>query len=308
MISSNCGRLHDRKRRGTRALQDPAGIQADLTPSLRSAGAVADQPTGHDEFAPFIHGRHRMSGSRGDKLVENDLEEKVCAVEYGVDPAPDDCLEGLPHVGFGAPHSRQVFFCPSALVVALQLFDITAHWASRVVGLYYERDLGRVRHQFAQYFKPFWPKLGREYADTCHIPVGPVEVGHEALSDWVAAAQEKNRNGRGRGSSPRALTAGRWRRARRPFGEPTRRRVPAAGRSRRSQWSIFYRNVSAGYAARLLKPFVKSREKRRLRFRRTAAEIADHRHRRLLRVNGQRPRCRRAAKCRDEVPSLHVRP
>jgi hypothetical protein len=39
---------------------------------------------------------------------------------------------------------------------------------------------------------------------------------------------------------------------------------------------------------------------------RPAAQIANHRHRRLLRARNERPCCRSAAEKRDEIPSLHA--
>ena len=48
------GRLHDRQVRRLRALEDAAGIDADLTPRVRNVGSVAHQPAGFGEVTRRI--------------------------------------------------------------------------------------------------------------------------------------------------------------------------------------------------------------------------------------------------------------
>ena len=55
------GRLHDRQVRGLGALEDAAGIDADLTIRIRNVGSVAHQPAG---FGKFTH-RDMSRGARG---------------------------------------------------------------------------------------------------------------------------------------------------------------------------------------------------------------------------------------------------
>ena len=52
MTSSNFDRLHHRQVRGLRALEDAAGIDADLTIRIRNVASVAHQPAGLGIFAP----------------------------------------------------------------------------------------------------------------------------------------------------------------------------------------------------------------------------------------------------------------
>ena len=52
MTSSNLRRLHDRQVGGLLALEDAAGIDADLTPRIRDAGSVAHQPADFGKFTP----------------------------------------------------------------------------------------------------------------------------------------------------------------------------------------------------------------------------------------------------------------
>ena len=68
---------------------------------------------------------------------------------------------------------------------------------------------------------------------------------------------------------------------------------------------IFDRNVPALDEASFPQALAKRGHEVRRHQRSTAAEEADHRHRRLLRARGERPRYRRAAKRRDKLASLH---
>ena len=54
-------RLHDRQVRRLGALEDAAGIDADLTPRIRKVGSVAHQPAGFGKFT------HRIC--RGDRMA-----------------------------------------------------------------------------------------------------------------------------------------------------------------------------------------------------------------------------------------------
>src|SRR5215468_11518196 len=54
-----------------------------------------------------------------------------------------------------------------------------------------------------------------------------------------------------------------------------------------------------------VQPFEKARKDSLVTLRRTGADKTNHRHRRLLRVRGQRPRRRRAAEQRNELATFH---
>ena len=65
MTNSNLRRLHDRQVRGLRALEDAAGIDADLTIGIRNAGSVAHQPADFGKFTHRIYRGKRMARRQG---------------------------------------------------------------------------------------------------------------------------------------------------------------------------------------------------------------------------------------------------
>jgi len=92
------------------------------------------------------------------------------------------------------------------------------------------------------------------------------------------------------------------------------RRPPASGELLRHRGqpvvlavreAIFDRHVAPLHEAELFQPSPERGQSRRVPSRRQAAEIADHRHRRLLRGRREWPRGRRAAEERYELAPLH---
>jgi hypothetical protein len=67
------GRLHDREVGGLGALEDVAGIDANLTPSVGDVGSVAHQPAGCDKITDRGGSRCRHSlgrvGRKGARLI-----------------------------------------------------------------------------------------------------------------------------------------------------------------------------------------------------------------------------------------------
>ena len=62
------GRLQDRQVGGLGALEDAAGINADLTKHVREVGSVAHQPAGLDKITLRISRRNLVARRQGGKL------------------------------------------------------------------------------------------------------------------------------------------------------------------------------------------------------------------------------------------------
>jgi hypothetical protein len=78
------GRLHDRQVGGLGAPEDFAGIDADLTNTVRDVGSVAHQPAGCDMFTIRINRRNPVARRQGGKLQTAVAEESVASDEEGI--------------------------------------------------------------------------------------------------------------------------------------------------------------------------------------------------------------------------------
>ena len=102
MTSSNLRRLHDRQVRGLRALEDAAGIDADLTIRIRNAGSVAHQPADFGISRDRISRRDRVARRQVDQLDTPAGEEGVGADEERVGPLARKRCEGRIDLAAGA--------------------------------------------------------------------------------------------------------------------------------------------------------------------------------------------------------------
>src|SRR5262249_3155726 len=80
------GRLHDRQVRRLRALQDAAGIDADLTQRSCEVAAVAYQPAGFGIFTQRVYRRDRIMRRQVCKLHAPGEEKWIGAYEESVGP------------------------------------------------------------------------------------------------------------------------------------------------------------------------------------------------------------------------------
>ena len=94
------GRLHDRQVGGFGALENPAGVDADLTIGVGKAGSVAHQTAGCGKVAPFIDRRHRMACRQHDKLLAPVVEEWRCADQERSGPLSDEGRERGVEIAF----------------------------------------------------------------------------------------------------------------------------------------------------------------------------------------------------------------
>src|SRR5262249_13615763 len=137
------------------------------------------------------------------------------------------------------------------------------------------------------------------------VAAGAIEAGDETAPDRVGASHVDDRYSRGRrlGRQCRYLAA--WCNNDRHLstheigGERGQLIVLSVGPA------IVQGDVSTLEESDIFQALQDQRDERRVDGRRTRAENAAHRHRRLLRARRQRPRCRRAAEQRDELAPFH---
>ena len=153
------GRLHDRQVRGLGALEDAAGIDADLTTRIRNVGSVAHQPAGFGIFARRICRGDRVARRQLDQLDTPAGEEGVGADEEGVGPLAHKSCEGRIDLAAGAG-VEDLDLQPDG---ARSRF----HVSQRGLGI---RSIGRIDehghtsgcgHQLAQEFQPLCRQLSR---------------------------------------------------------------------------------------------------------------------------------------------------
>src|SRR5688572_17611346 len=81
------GRLHDRQVSRLGTLEDPSGVNADLSIKRRDARPIADQTAFHDELTPLIDRRNGMACRQRNELLAPAVEEWI---------GGDDERAGLP--------------------------------------------------------------------------------------------------------------------------------------------------------------------------------------------------------------------
>src|SRR5262245_27510699 len=96
------GRLHDRQIRRLRALEDAAGIDADLTKRIRNVGSVAHQPADFGKLTRGICRGERVARRQVDQLGTSVSKKNGEADEYGVWPVAHKSCEGRIDLTAGA--------------------------------------------------------------------------------------------------------------------------------------------------------------------------------------------------------------
>src|SRR5262249_54465917 len=77
------GRLLDRKIGRLGAVEDLSSVITEATPRAGAGGAINDQATSPDEFAPFVPRRHRVAGCQRHQLLAPARKEWVVTDEEG---------------------------------------------------------------------------------------------------------------------------------------------------------------------------------------------------------------------------------
>src|SRR5215469_12173255 len=93
------GGLLDREVGGLGALENPAGILADLTIHVRDVGAVAHQSAGFDKVAADMGSRYHVARRKRGKLDPPAVEDPVRSGEKRIGPHPCEALKGCVDLG-----------------------------------------------------------------------------------------------------------------------------------------------------------------------------------------------------------------
>ena len=86
MASSYLVGLHYRQVRRLLAVENPAGINPDLTIGVLNTGAVAHQPADGDVFAPVIDCGHGLARCQGNDVPAVGIEERIAADHQRIGP------------------------------------------------------------------------------------------------------------------------------------------------------------------------------------------------------------------------------
>src|SRR5262245_1764378 len=294
--------LHHWQLRRLGALEDAAGIDADLAIGIAEARAVTHQAADFDGFALRI--------GRGQPVQRRQMGQLDPPAGQG-GSGPDE-----QRIGPVARHGleRRIDL---AIAVGIEDLDLQRHRACRRLEVAQRRlGVGRIRgidehgdatspgYQRAQELQPLCHDLAVEKIDARTIAARSGEAWDEAEPDRVFGDDEELGNCRGR-----RLDRERRRRAHgRDHGNSLTNEIP---RQRRQPVvvtlppAVFDCEVLALDVARLLEALAKCRQTARHRLGRSGVEEPDHRLRWLLRAGSQRPRGRRAAEQRDELAPLH---
>src|SRR5580700_3945913 len=95
------GQLSNWEVGGLRALEDAAGIDADLLKHVHEVGSVAHQPTGFDKVTDAISRRNFVARRQSDKLPAAAGEECVWGDEEGLDVIARHGGEGRVYLAAG---------------------------------------------------------------------------------------------------------------------------------------------------------------------------------------------------------------
>ena len=304
MTNSNFVGLHHRQVGGLRALQDLAGVDADLTPRVQKIGPIAHQPTGFDELAKGI--------GRGNPMMR--CERRKLDAPAAEEPAGGD-EEGVGTIAYEGGEGRLDLAGARARFEDLNLQSEGAcsfrHVSQRGLG---GRNIGRID----QHGNP--NRLGHQVAQE------PQPLGHSFRVEKIDAGRHCRPAGQGwrpdptvTGSAPTPNTTGIVVVAALAASAPaptgvaiaaTRRRTKSAMRGgRRSYWPaspvILDCHVLALDGAGFVEAFTERSGMAHGGLGRPAADKADHRQCRLLRARRERPRRRRATEQRDELAPSH---
>src|SRR6516165_3181172 len=155
-----------------------------------------------------------------------------------------------------------------------------------------------------QQVEPLCRQLTAEKVDPCQVATRPGEAGDKTKPDWVFGGNEGDRDGRGC-----RLDSGR--RGGRARGDYSDLSANQFGRQLRQSIVLVLGEaiddcyVLALHIANLFEALAKCAQTVRHRVGRSGVEQPNYRHRRLLRARRERPRHRRAAKQRDNLPPSH---
>ena len=230
MTSSNLRRLHHRQVGRFRALEDAAGIDADLTLRIRKACAVAHQPAdfgkltrphmsrgprGVPPIGPIGHaGRRRRGRSRR-------RARRVARAQDVANAASISRLVLALRTWICSPMARAA--ASTSLNCSLRIGSIgriDEHGNTNGPG-----------HQLAQEFQPLCRQLSPEKIDPRQVAARPGEAGDKTKPDRVFGDGEDDGDRRGcrlGRETPKAYL--RSRRSRRPVGAPIPPPAPAADR------------------------------------------------------------------------------
>jgi hypothetical protein len=284
------------------ALENAAGIDADLPIPGQFARAIAHESADFDKFAQKVYGRQQMTRRQRDELHATIDEKRVGTNNKRIRRILHERGKGRFDLTIGAG-PENVDVQPGDRRCRFHVLDHTLG-RNRIGRIDKERDTCGARRHLMQQAQPLGVQFCRHVVDAGDIAARAAEACHDTGLYRVGAGGKDDRNGSGRRlchkrrhrayrrDNDRHLTP---HQIGRQFREPAVVAVPPA---------IFDRNIAALDIAGFSEPFTEAGDESCVCFGRARMEQSYHRHCGLLRPRRERPRRRRAADQRDKIAPL----
>ena len=261
-------------------------------------GSVADQATGRGELAPLIDRRYGMACRQRDELLAPTVEEWVGADDQRAGLKLDERGEGGVDLALGAGlQDRELH-----PLRARRFLHVSDHGLGiRIVRVHEESDHLGLGDQLGQQLEPLGHQLRGQNADAREVAARPGKAGDQTLSDRVGA-EEDNRDRRGCAFAARAAGGAGHDHvdlAADEVGGQCGQPIIATLRP-----AVFDRHILSLDIAGFAQSLAERGHKRCSRAGRSRCEVADYRHRLLLRAHGARC-CYRAAHQEHQLAAFH---
>src|SRR5262249_32327252 len=297
------GRLHDRQVGRLFALENPAGVDTGLPPSIKIVRRIAYKTADCHGRAQGVNRWHGMAGRQRDDLRGIGKKRNGAAHHERVSPLLNKLRKRrLELARATCIHEQEVNSTSTRGSLQFSPFALSKNGVGRVAEV--SDRLGR-RHQFEQQLKALSSQFGQHEVDAGDISARSVETIDEANPDRVGSLHTNDRDSFGRRFGCECTLCA--------FQDNDHGYLTANqfGGQRWQQIvftmcpSVFDREVLPLDVTAVTQALVKSGKKLGCQFERCKVEKPDHRHRRLLPARRERPRRRRSANERDEVASFH---
>src|ERR1700730_7496801 len=184
--------LHDRQVGCPLALENPAGVDADLAMPIRLAGSVAHQATSGGKLPHFHNCGNPMACCQFGELLAAAGDERIGTSEDCSHSLLDNFVEGRVNVVFGA--DVQDHDLPPKRACGIFCFS-NLEFGGRLEWVHEKANCADIGNGLTQHLQPLRHKPDGEYAYAGDIATWAVQVGNKPELHRVGASREDNWNG-----------------------------------------------------------------------------------------------------------------
>ena len=171
------GRLLDRQVGGLLALENAAGVDANLAIRLCNAGSVAHQTAGRGVFAPIEDRRYRVARRQCDQLIAPAVEERIGGDKERASALLRKDREGRVDATFAAGLHDMNFF-PDGARRCLQVFQLDL--SIRIIWVHKHSDHRDIGNRLAQHLQALGLQRDRKLGEASNVAAWPAETGDNA--------------------------------------------------------------------------------------------------------------------------------